>query len=352
MNLLTKNPKPNVDVDEIIHLKMNNFKLLTVDVAVDMDVKEMTHLLLKRILLNEILEDSDYDDLDSASAPRPESRSLNTSALLRDIHKNMDEFDSTSASYPESLQGINRNIDDLENSLAPSCPRFRNSDLSTPLREVSRSRNLDTSTPLREVHRNTDEFDSVSAHLRSGSRDLNTPASLCLINTSASPTLPPCFNDIDTIFQLTTWLCANPNVLQFANNAIYSSMQTSLANGQQFTPSNLANPTALQLQSPLQVDKSQFFRRTKCFFLRVRNPPKHVLEELIRQIIKCNLNSVEGLEWLSRIGFRQFGDFRNKFLDGIEKLVNSFKEKRNKQGILETTLPQKEDIDDFIDEEK
>ncbi|CAG8751087.1 9137_t:CDS:2, partial [Rhizophagus irregularis] len=172
---------------------------------------------------------------------------------LRDIHKNMDEFDSTSASCPESLQEINRNTDDLENSLAPSFPRSRNSDISTrntddlenslallrsksrnsdlsiSLREVSRSRNLDTSTPLREL--------------------------LYVCNTSASPTLPPCFNDIDTIFQLTTWLCANPNVLQFANNAIYSSMQTSFANGQQFTSSNLANPTALQLQSPLQEDK-------------------------------------------------------------------------------------------------
>ncbi|PKY63070.1 hypothetical protein RhiirA4_490872 [Rhizophagus irregularis] len=213
------------------------------------------------------------DDLDSASAPRPESRSLNTSASLRDIHKNMNEFDSTSALYPESLQEINRNTDDLENSLAPSFPRSRNSDISThlrevhtrntddlenslallhsksrnsdlstplheasrsrnldtstplrkvhtrntddlenslallrsksrnsdlltPLREASRSRNLDTSTPLREVHRNTDELDSVSAHSHPVPRDLNTSASLCLINTSASPTLPSCFNDM------------------------------------------------------------------------------------------------------------------------------------------------------------
>ncbi|PKB98044.1 hypothetical protein RhiirA5_432044 [Rhizophagus irregularis] len=228
-------------------------------------------------------QDSDYDDLDSASAPRPESRALNTSASLRDIHKNMDEFDSTSASCPESLQEINRNTDDLENSLAPSYDlenslallhsKSGNSDLSISLREVSRSRNLDTSTPLREVHRNTDELDSVSAHSRPESRDLNTSASLY------------------TIFQLTTWLCANPNVLQFANNAIYSSMQTSFANGQQFTSSNLANPTALQLQSPLQEDKSM----TSCNFLE-----------------KSNVSSC----------------------------------------ILETTLPQKEVIDDFIDEEK
>lgn len=72
-----------------------------------------------------------------------------------------------------------------------------------------------------------------------------------------------------------------------------------------------------------------FLEELKCLFLRVRNLPKRALEELVRQIIKCNLNLVEGLEWL-RIGLRQFGDSRNKFLDGIERLVNSFKEKRNK----------------------
>jgi len=71
-----------------------------------------------------------------------------------------------------------------------------------------------------------------------------------------------------------------------------------------------------------------YLEELKCLFLRVRSPPKHALEGLIRQIIKCDLNSAEGLEWL-RIGNRQFGDFRNKFLNGIERSVNSFKEKRN-----------------------
>ncbi|CAB5390312.1 unnamed protein product [Rhizophagus irregularis] len=72
-----------------------------------------------------------------------------------------------------------------------------------------------------EVHRNTDDLDSTSAPSRPGSRDLNILASLHLINAFASPTLPLCFNNMDTIFQLTIWLCANPNVLQFAND-IYS----------------------------------------------------------------------------------------------------------------------------------
>ncbi|CAB4435242.1 unnamed protein product [Rhizophagus irregularis] len=323
----------------------------------------------KSHLLNEILEDSDYEDtiepslsgpfnllplnntdleeLDSALAPRPESRSLNISTPLREVQSN-----------------------ELENLSAPSRPErpaSRSLNTSTPLREIQSnelenlsapprperpaSRSLNTSTPLREIQSN--ELENLSSPSRPGLRDLNSPASLRSFNASASPTLPSCFNDMDTIFQLATWLCANPNVLQFAN-AIYSSMQTSLANGQQFTSSNLTNPTKLQLQSTLQEDKSKvsrdFLEELKCLFLRVRNPPKRALEELVQQIIKCDLNSAEGLEWL-RIGNRQFGDFRNKFLDGIEKLVDSLKEKRKGQGIPETILPRKEDIADFVDEE-
>jgi len=45
--------------------------------------------------------------------------------------------------------------------------------------------------------------------------------------------------------------------------------------------------------------------------------------------MKCELNSAEGLEWL-KIGNRNFGDFQNKLLDGIERLANSIKEHRTR----------------------
>jgi hypothetical protein len=65
----------------------------------------------------------------------------------------------------------------------------------------------------------------------------------------------------------------------------------------------------------------------KCLFLRARNPPKRAFEELIRKIIKCDLNSAEGIEWLQTAN-RHFGDFRNKFVNSIEDLVKNFKEAR------------------------
>ena len=48
---------------------------------------------------------------------------------------------------------------------------------------------------------------------------------------------------------------------------------------------------------------------------------------MIRQIFKCELNSADGIEWL-RMANKQFGDFRNKLVNGIENLANDFKENR------------------------
>ena len=69
-----------------------------------------------------------------------------------------------------------------------------------------------------------------------------------------------------------------------------------------------------------------FLEELKCLFLRLRNPQKRILEELVHKMINCEINSAEGVEWL-RIANRNFGDFRNKLVDGVEGLVKSFKEK-------------------------
>ncbi|KAF0427343.1 hypothetical protein F8M41_006059 [Gigaspora margarita] len=54
----------------------------------------------------------------------------------------------------------------------------------------------------------------------------------------------------------------------------------------------------------------------KCLFLRVRNPPRKAIENLIRQVIKCDLNSTEDIEWL-QIAKRHFGNFRKKLVNDV-----------------------------------
>ncbi|CAG8673736.1 707_t:CDS:2 [Dentiscutata erythropus] len=121
---------------------------------------------------------------------------------------------------------------------------------------------------------------------------------------SNSVTIPSIFNEI-TIYQICLWLYANPNILQLANY-MNLSMQTSAADGSQFMPS-----ISLALSNTMQNQND------KCFFLRTRNPPKKALEDLVRQIIKYDLNSTEGIKWL-QIAKRHFGDFRNKLINGVE----------------------------------
>jgi hypothetical protein len=63
---------------------------------------------------------------------------------------------------------------------------------------------------------------------------------------------------------------------------------------------------------------------SKCLFLRARDPPKFVIEDLVCKMFKCEINSTEGIEWI-RIANRNLADFHNKLNDGIEGLVKSFK---------------------------
>jgi len=113
----------------------------------------------KSHLLNEILEDSDYDK-------NPTESSLPVFKLLTSLNN----------TYTPIV------LDESDNA-------------STPLHQGSKNSN--TLTPLCEVHRNTDELDSASALSHPGSRIKKISASLYLFNEpAAGPALPPCFNDM------------------------------------------------------------------------------------------------------------------------------------------------------------
>ena len=71
----------------------------------------------------------------------------------------------------------------------------------------------------------------------------------------------------------------------------------------------------------------------KCLFLRFRDPEKSAFEDLVQEIFKCKLNSTEGIDWL-RAANRNFGDFRNKFLDSIDEIIDTIKVERAKYVIF------------------
>ncbi|RIA85927.1 hypothetical protein C1645_830082 [Glomus cerebriforme] len=115
--------------------------------------------------------------------------------------------------------------------------------------------------------------------------------------------------------------------------------------GLHFMPSTTPK-TLIALQDQGSKSKSchDFLEKLKCLFLHVQNPQKVTLKELIWKVIKCELNSAEGIEWIHTAN-RHFGDFHNKLVNSVINLINNFKEKRNSVNPL-----QKEEIIAFVDE--
>jgi len=106
-------------------------------------------------------------------------------------------------------------------------------------------------------------------------------------------------------------------------------MKTPVMEASRLTPGSSGLPGLLT--TPNQENKKasrDFLEELKCLFLRVRNPPKSSFEELICQVLKYELNSAEVIKWLHTAN-RHFGDSRNKLVNGIENLIENFKEKEH-----------------------
>ncbi|PKC00982.1 hypothetical protein RhiirA5_382069 [Rhizophagus irregularis] len=223
-------------------------------------------------------------------------------------------------------------------SLRSNSDAFRSNNASFNNSDAFRSNNASFN--------NSDAFRSNNASFNNSDAFRSNNAS-----SHVASTLPSTFREMDNIHQICSWLCANPNILLFAYN-MYLSMQAPVADGYNFISSNFNSstlPTAPYV--PKQDDKAKmgrdFLEELKCLFLRIRIPKKCVYEDLVRQIFNCDLNSTEGIDWL-RTANRQFGDFRNKFLDSIEDLINDFKENRASEN---TNLPLTEgEVISFVNE--
>ena len=82
--------------------------------------------------------------------------------------------------------------------------------------------------------------------------------------------------------------------MQLANN-MHLSMQMSVVDGSRFVLSNLL--TMPQKKENKTKESLDFLEELKCLFLRARDPPKIVFDELILENFNCKLNSDEAIEW-------------------------------------------------------
>ncbi|PKY41974.1 hypothetical protein RhiirA4_455686, partial [Rhizophagus irregularis] len=350
--------------------------------------------------INDLLETTD-DDLsqDENQVSDNDGKNFRCKPLapitnIRDINilrnNTLDDSNKASESFNVDLHLNNNNNSHPRPNTAPSIDTtsFLLSNI-TPINNTTRS-NINNSSWLKNIPLNTsndvfrldisslrsnsDAFRSNNASFnnsdafRSNNASFKNSDAFCSNNASfnnsdafhsnnasshVASTLPSTFREMDNIHQICSWLCANPNILLFAYN-MYLSMQAPVADGYNFISSNFNSSTLPTAPYVLkQDDKAKmghdFLEELKCLFLHIRNPKKCVYEDLVRQIFNCDLNSTgEGIDWLWTAN-RQFGDFRNKFLDSIEDLINDFKENRASEN---TNLPLTEGkvISSFVNE--
>ncbi|GBC01033.1 hypothetical protein RclHR1_04040003 [Rhizophagus clarus] len=162
---------------------------------------------------------------------------------------------------------------------------------------------------LRSNSTSTDFFPSHEATATSSNSGI--------LNTQ-NKMVPSPFSKMMT-YQLCTWLCANPTILQLANN-MHISMQVPVANGGQFALSPISSNLSNMSQN--QEDKTKAYR--------------DYLDKLKSEGIEC-----------IKVANKNLGDSCNKLINGIMKLSKLFKEQRSRN----TTGPlQKDEIVKFMDE--
>ena len=87
----------------------------------------------------------------------------------------------------------------------------------------------------------------------------------------------------------------------------------------------------------------------KCLFLRFRNPPSQILDEIIEKIFNVKVYSDVAKKYLEKTR-KTFTDFRNKFNQNILESVDEYKKIRTGRGIAHGNLSTRE-VKEYIDDD-
>ncbi|GBC11801.2 uncharacterized protein OCT59_025211 [Rhizophagus irregularis] len=98
------------------------------------------------------------------------------------------------------------------------------------------------------------------------------------------------------------------------------------------------------------LNKSQLWdEELKCLFLRQRDPSGAILDSFIRLV--CGYKPyTEEAKSIMRVSRKRLGDYRNKLNTSIAKLVQEFKELKQREQQRVPALPSQSSIDQYIDE--
>jgi magnesium-transporting ATPase (P-type) len=221
---------------------------------------------------NSIIESRTGNQVDFTSPrkilSRPNSALLGINSQDEHFSSLRTVLESNSKPNSRTLLDVNNQNDDYSislgsNSRFQSCVNSQDDDYCIPLRRTNipnyyplsrtlyskptRPSPLGSSANVLNIHNNT--FNNNSTHL---------------INEE----IPSPFNEM-TIYQLCSWLCMNPNVLQLANN-MHLSMQTPVIEGSRFM-SSISTGSLIPTSNQENKTKAcrDFLEELKCLFLRI-----------------------------------------------------------------------------------
>ncbi|CAG8559199.1 6712_t:CDS:2 [Cetraspora pellucida] len=199
----------------------------------------------------------------------------------------------------------NQTIDDILNSFDNSIePNHNNEDVSYNS-EIEETKSSQSHIRLRAII--SDNFNStlISAPLRPSVTRAMSIHTTSILNDDFIPFNRPASHSL---------ISASSGLLQALNSDNSFMLNTSnipsafreITIYQLFVDGSLFTSQLLPITSQPAIQDNKikagydFLEELKCLFLRVRNPHKNAIEELVRQIIKCNLNSADGTSTLSK----------------------------------------------------
>jgi hypothetical protein len=115
-------------------------------------------------------------------------------------------------------------------------------------------------------------------------------------------------------------------------------------------PAGPVDPVGPVGPSSTSEDKIRLWDESvKCLFLRFRDPPSTILDEVISKIFNVKIYSDVAKKYLEKTR-RTFSDFRNKFNQNVLEGVDEYKKIRRERGVMHGNLSMRE-VREYIDDD-
>ncbi|PKB93549.1 hypothetical protein RhiirA5_440977, partial [Rhizophagus irregularis] len=208
-----------------------------------------------------------------------------------------------------------------------------------------------------DVDEDVDDFESedrdVDDFLQGNqTNELNTREQVnesnTITNINSMNNLPEVANKTNVTTQLDglnaldicNWLVRHQYILDLANKMLSAKTSHDETN---------VNNSSSSFSSSNENKSRLWDEELKCLFLRQRDPSGAILDSFIRLV--CGYEPyTEEAKSIMRVSRKRLGDYRNKLNTSIAKLVQEFKELKQREQQRVPALPSQSSIDQYIDE--